>query len=312
MINKQKYITQLPHSFSKKYQLHILRLDLLHPLVQGNKHYKLLYNLKKAKAVNASTIITFGGAFSNHIHATALAGKENGFKTIGIIRGENTQNLNATLKDARNAGMHLVFADRTTFKKFRESNFNKEIVQEFLRSKNISFDNASFILPEGGTNKLAIKGTEEILQNIDLDYDVVCLPVGTGGTMAGIISYLNNEKKVLGFSSLKGNFSQKDVQQLLKKIDKSHLNHWEINNEFHFGGYAKWKPNLIAFINQFYETNNIPLCPIYTGKMMYGMFELIKEGYFDKTPKILVIHTGGLQGIKGFNEMNDNILKCAI
>lgn len=312
MNDKQKYITPLPHSFSKKYQIYILRLDLLHPLIQGNKHYKLLYNLKKAKKESKSTLITFGGAFSNHIHATALAGKENGFKTISIIRGENSKNLNSTLKDAENAGMQLLFADRTTFKKFRANNFNKGVVQEFLRSKNIPFDNAGHILPEGGTNELAIKGTEEILQNIEHDYDIVCLPVGTGGTMAGIISYLSNQKRVLGFSSLKGDFSKNDVYNLLQRINKSHLENWGIINDFHFGGYAKWKPDLIDFINNFYYQYQIPLCPIYTGKMMFGIFKLIEEGYFDKTPKILVIHTGGLQGIKGFNEINKNILKCAI
>lgn len=312
MNNKQKYIVPLVHPFQNKYELNLLRLDILHPLVQGNKHYKLLYNLKKAKAENASTLITFGGAFSNHIHATAIAGKNEGLKTIGIIRGESAKNLNPTLQDAQNTGMQLVFADRANFKKFRNCDYDKEIIQDFLASENIYFDASIFILPEGGTNKLAIKGAKEILQNIDLDYDIVCLPVGTGGTMAGIISHLYNKKKVLGFSSLKGNFSQNDVQNLLKKIDNSKLNNWEINNDFHFGGYAKWKPNLIEFINQFYKTYNIQLCPIYTGKMMFGIFELLQKDYFEKTPKILAIHTGGLQGIRGFNKMNRDLLNVDI
>lgn len=287
-------------------ELSVLRLDKLHPVVQGNKHYKLKYNLEKAASENKSKIITFGGAFSNHIHATAKAGQILGFETTGIIRGEKTDKLNFTLREASECGMKLIFISRDNYRRIRDNAFGKEFLENLLNENLDEY----YIIPEGGSNELALKGSAEILNDIETDYDVICMPVGTGGTIAGIIKGLNDNKKVIGFSSLKGNFSHDDVSKLLEEVGANHLKNWEIINDYHFGGYGKWDAELIDFINEFYFAHHIPLCPIYTGKMIFGLLDLIKNNYFPKNTKILALHTGGLQGVKGFNEMNSNLLNC--
>ncbi|MGB1247319.1 MAG: 1-aminocyclopropane-1-carboxylate deaminase/D-cysteine desulfhydrase [Chitinophagales bacterium] len=275
----------------------ILRTDMMHPEIQGNKYYKLKYNLEAAKLQEKDTLLTFGGAFSNHIYATAASGKKYGFKTIGIIRGEQPDSYLYTLQSAKEMGMQLHFIARDVFRYLRNENFDNS--SDFLSTLNINWDK-TYIIPEGGTNPLAVKGSAEILSELNADFDIVCVPVGTGGTIAGIINSLEGKKKVMGFSSLKGGFLSKDVVRLL---DKDYQN-WSINTDYHFGGYGKWNNQLIDFINDFQQSKNIPLCPIYTGKMMYGIADLLKKEYFPNETKILAIHTGGLQGIKGFNQLN--------
>ena len=275
--------------FSKNISLQIKREDLLHPIISGNKFRKLKYNLVEAKKQNQSVLLTFGGAFSNHIVAVAGAGKEFGFKTIGIIRGEELHNKiqdNPSLLQAQQLGMQLVFISREAYREKENDVFIEKLKKQF---------GEFYLIPEGGTNNLAVKGCEEILIEIDSEFTHICISVGTGGTISGIINGSKESQKIIGFSSLKGDFLQKDIAKFANKEN------WTINCDYHFGGYGKVSEELITFINNFYLEYQIPLDPIYTGKMMFGIYDLIEKGYFPEDAKILAIHTGGLQGIAGMN-----------
>tara|TARA_R110002050_G_scaffold120755_8_gene238903 strand:+ start:1012 stop:1860 length:849 start_codon:yes stop_codon:yes gene_type:complete len=269
----------------------VKREDLIHTFISGNKYRKLKYNLLKAREINSSALLTFGGAFSNHIAAVAFAGKKYGFNTVGIIRGEELEHkseLNPTLAFAKSCGMKFKFISREAYR--TKTNL------EFINQLKIEFG-TFYLIPEGGTNELAIKGCEEILLPEDADFDYVCCAVGTGGTISGIINASNKYQKILGFPGLKGDFLQQDIRKFANQ------DNWKLITDYHFGGYGKIKPELISFINKFRRDNNIPLDPIYTGKMMYGIFDLIEKEFFPPNSKILVIHTGGLQGIAGVNDM---------
>ncbi|RKR15363.1 1-aminocyclopropane-1-carboxylate deaminase [Maribacter vaceletii] len=283
-----------PLLIEKQISLYIKREDLIHPLISGNKYRKLKYNILAAKEAKQDTLLTFGGAYSNHIAATAYAGMQEGLKTIGIIRGEELQDKwqnNATLLLAKEHGMHFKFVSREAYRFKETPEFINELKKEFKDF---------YLLPEGGSNSLAIKGCEEILSSKDSEFNVITTAVGTGGTISGIINASNKEQKVIGFPALKGNFLQEDIRKFASKIN------WELQNKYHFGGYGKVSPELIQFINAFKKETNILLDPIYTGKMVYGLLEMIKEDNFKPGTKILAIHTGGLQGIKGMNTVLKN------
>ena len=272
-------------------KLFIKRDDLLHPIISGNKFRKLKYNLAQAKNEKKHILLTFGGAFSNHILAVAAAGNEHHFKTIGVIRGEELRlqiEENSTLKKAQDLGMVFEFVTREIYKEKQNLEFLNQLKEKF---------GDFYLLPEGGTNYLAVKGCEEILSKYDADFDYICCAVGTGGTISGIINCSKNSQQVLGFPALKGNFLREDICKFANKFN------WDLILAYHFEGYAKVSPVLITFINNFYKKYNIPLDPIYTGKMMFGVFDLIEKNYFPKHSKILVIHTGGLQGIAGMNKI---------
>ena len=272
----------------------LLRIDKIHKHVSGNKWFKLKYNLIKAKEEGYTTLLTFGGAFSNHIYATAVAAKEAGFKSIGIIRGEETLPLNPTLRLASFIGMKLQYVSRSQYR----DKTTPEFIDE-LRQKHGDF----YMIPEGGTNQIAIRGAEEILEGqLTTSYDYAVSAVGTGGTLAGLISKLNGSADVVGISSLKGDFLDKEVHQLLKSVNKELIKNWKISYDYHFGGYAKHSRELIAFINNFKIEQGIALDPIYTGKMMYGVADMAANRKFKENSKVLAIHTGGLQGIEGFNK----------
>ena len=283
----------------KKVKLFLKRDDLIHPSVSGNKWRKLKYNLAAAKELNHSTLLTFGGAFSNHIHAVAAAGKAFDFRTIGIIRGERIEPLNATLKYAEDQGMQLHFVTRSTYRQKDTDQFHLALQEQFGQF---------YSLPEGGTNTLALKGCAEIVTEIkdQLVYTPTYIAscCGTGGTIAGIIKGVatTEQTEILGVSALKGNFLTKEVDNLLATAKVVTATKWSISNDYHFGGYAKFKPALIEFINDFKKTHQIALDPIYTGKLLYGIFDLLKKDYFKKDSTIVAIHTGGLQGINGFNQ----------
>ena len=265
------------------------REDLLHPYISGNKFRKTKYNLLQAKAENQETILTFGGAFSNHIAAVAYAGKEKGFKTIGIIRGDELRDKiqeNPTLQFAQECGMEFEFVSRADYRLKSEPEFLEKLKHKF---------GTFYLLPEGGTNELAVRGCEEILSPDDSKFDYICISVGTGGTISGIINSILPHQKVLGFPALKGDFLKDEIRNFVENEN------WELITDYHFGGYGKVSPELIAFINQFYKENNIPLDPIYTGKMVFGVIDLIRKNYFPENSKILMIHTGGIQGIHGMN-----------
>ncbi len=277
----------------KGLRLFVKREDLVHPLLSGNKWYKLKYNLLEAKARNKDTLLTFGGAYSNHIYATSAAAHIHGMKSIGIIRGEEHLPLNPTLQQAQRFGMQLHYLDRSRYRN-KES---PELMKELTDSHGDFYP-----IPEGGTNALAIKGTREIVKGHEEDFDYWCLPVGTGGTIAGIVNGLNGRGQVIGFSALKGDFLHGEVQELLNRHGGGELSNWSIGHDYHFGGYAKVKPPLVKFMDDFKEETGIPLEPIYTGKMMYGVLDLIAQGHFRRGSRILAIHTGGLQGLDGFRE----------
>jgi len=281
---KVKIVTQSVELFMK-------RDDLLHPLISGNKFRKLKYNLKEAKAQNQTQLLTFGGAFSNHIVAVAAAGKEYGFQTIGVIRGDELATQiedNPSLKLARECGMKFEFVSR---EQYRLKNENKTL--EFWQKKYGNF----YLLPEGGTNDLAVKGCEEILTTQDENYDFICCAVGTGGTISGLINSAQAHQKIIGFPALKGDFLREDICKFTARKN------WELCGDYHFGGYGKVTPPLIQFLNEFHAQYQIPLDPIYTGKMVFGVMDLIEKKYFKKGSKILLIHTGGLQGIQGMNKL---------
>jgi len=281
---------QIVFPFPNEITLHVKREDLIHPFISGNKFRKLKYNLLQAKAEGKTKLLTFGGAFSNHIAAVAYAGKENNIETIGIIRGEELEfkiSENPTLNFAQNCGMKFEFVTREAYRTKTTLSFIEE-----LKENHGDF----YLVPEGGTNSLAVKGCEEIITPEDYDFTHICCAIGTGGTISGVINSAKRNQKIIGFPALKGDFLSDDIRKFVSNSN------WEVQLDYHFGGYAKINTALIRFINDFYEQTNIPLDPIYTGKMMFGIFDLINKGYFPKEAKILAIHTGGLQGIEGMNK----------
>lgn len=283
----------------KKVRLLIKRDDLIHPEISGNKWRKIKYNLEAAKTLGHTTILTFGGAFSNHILAVASAGEEFGFNTIGIIRGEKSYQSNPTLSLAAKKGMKLHFVSRQDFRRKNES--------DFIQNLNLEFGEF-YTIPEGGSNCEAIKGCQEIVTSIEEPYDALCCSVGTGGTVAGLLSSVSSKRQVIGFSALKGDFLRGDIEVLLKMCGTKIETNWELNTDYHFGGYAKFNEALIRFIKAFYMKHKIPLDPIYTGKLLYGIFDLIAKDHFNTGSTILALHSGGLQGIRGFNILHDQTL----
>lgn len=275
----------------KGISLIVKREDLIHPQISGNKYRKLKYNLIACKKQGYQTVLTFGGAYSNHIAATAYAGKIHGLKTIGVIRGEELQETwleNPTLAKAHENGMQLYFVTRNQYRLKQTAEFLSD-----LKSKLGKF----YILPEGGTNALAVQGCEEIITQEDHDFDFVCTCVGTGGTLAGLSNSVARHQKVLGFPALKGDFLKGVIRKFAQREN------WELISDYHFGGYAKIDKTLVDFINNFKESTNIALDPVYTGKLFFGLFDMIKNDYFQYGTKILAIHTGGLQGVVGMNLM---------
>ncbi|MFH6603599.1 1-aminocyclopropane-1-carboxylate deaminase/D-cysteine desulfhydrase [Maribacter algicola] len=286
---KNQYVT-LPILTEKQLTLCIKREDLTHPLISGNKYRKLKYNIATAKDQGFDTLLTFGGAYSNHIAATAYAGKLHGLRTIGIIRGEELEvkwKENPTLRKASEDGMHFKFVSREVYRQ-KESHIFLQLLEKEFRN--------FYLLPEGGSNALAVKGCEEILDAEDRDFDIVCCAVGTGATIAGIANSATSEQQVLGFPALKGDFLNQDIRKF------AHKENWKLLTEYHFGGYAKVTPELVHFINDFREKTHVPLDSVYTGKMIFGILDMVKKDYFPPKTKILAIHTGGLQGIAGVNQ----------
>ena len=287
-------ITQTIPIPDKNITLCIRREDLIDPVISGNKLRKLKYNLIEAKRQGHSTLLTFGGAFSNHIAAVAAVGKRDGFSTIGIIRGDElstTISDNPTLSFARSCGMELRFISRERYRVKDDCDFIGSLDADF---------GPFYLIPEGGTNALAVKGCEEILNPSDIDFDYICCAAGTGGTAAGIINASADKQNVLVFPALKGDFLGKTIESLTEKQN------WRQILDYDFGGYGKINRELIEFINRFYRDAKIPLDPVYTAKTLFGVMDLIDKDYFQDGSKILAIHTGGLQGIKGMNNKLKN------
>lgn len=288
----------LPILEEKQVELFIKREDEIHPFVSGNKFRKLKYNLLEAKKQQKQTLLTFGGAFSNHIVATAVAGNLNGFKTIGIIRGdelgknlEHTLANNSTLHEAHKNGMTFEFISRTQYREKSSTVFINQLKEKY---------GDFYLIPEGGTNDLAVKGCEEILTLEETKFDYICCAIGTGGTIAGLINSAKSNQQIIGFPALKGDFLAPDIAQFV------HQKNWILEKNYHFGGYAKYTSELIYFINNFKKETGVLLDPVYTGKMIFGILDKVKKDDFKAGAKILAIHTGGLQGIAGFNQKLKN------
>jgi 1-aminocyclopropane-1-carboxylate deaminase len=268
---------------NKQLSLDVLRLDKLHPIVSGNKWFKLKYYLDEASTLKKTTIATFGGAWSNHIIATAFAAKEAGLKSIGIIRGEKPQDLSYTLDMAAEYGMELHFVTREQYRR-------KEEIFE-----NYSHNNLYWI-EEGGFGITGAKGAGEILKITDTSaYTYIIAAVGTGTMLAGLISSANSNQTIIGISSMKGNHSiEQKVKQLIS--NQAFEASFEINHDYHFGGYGKHPLPLIHFINEVYFKHNLPLDIIYTGKTFFAVKDLAEKSFFKPGSKLLMIHSGGLQG----------------
>jgi 1-aminocyclopropane-1-carboxylate deaminase len=323
----------------------ISNLEFPPPSVSGNKFRKLRYNLVEMQRLGLRCLVTFGGAFSNHIHAVAAAGAMVGVETVGIIRGEKTDLGNPTLRFAQKQGMELRFVSRSDYR-------DKAQLVTQLTAELGDF----YLLPEGGTNIFAIRGSAETALEVETQLgsapDFLCAPCGTGGTLAGLIVGASLPTRILGFSALKGDFLTAEVTELLSefcktpqntegggdsdfgwrvsdfgttRVPKSEISHlksqnpppqyfevkninWQIQTDYHFGGYARFTPELIDFINFFKQKHQIALDPIYTGKMLFGIYDLVKKGFFPKWTTIVAVHTGGLQGIEGFNQRFGTIL----
>lgn len=282
----------------------------------GNKWRKLKYNLLAAREAGYEQLLTFGGAFSNHVVATASAGRLFGFRTVGVIRGERPREGNASLRYAEACGMRLHFVERNAFRQKMEAAFIEDLHRRF---------GDFYLIPEGGSNALALPGCRELGRELTVQCQqrplFVALACGTGGTLAGLAQGLPPEATALGLAVLKGNFLTKEVEKLLadpdgsasippfndstiqQKLEKpAPACAWHMINDYHFGGYAKFTPELIDFVNAFKEGYGMALDPIYTGKLLYGLFDLIGKDYFPAGAQIVAVHTGGLQGIRGFNE----------
>lgn len=276
-------------------ELWLKREDLLHPFISGNKFRKLKYNLQEAKNQGKKSLLTFGGAFSNHIAATAAAGKLAGMETIGVIRGEELGNdLQKTLQ--QNPTLHFAAANGMKFHFISREQYREKASEAVFLNLKKRFGNF-YLVPEGGTNMPAVNGCEEILVKEDQGFDFICCAVGTGGTISGIVNASSEKQKVIGFPALKGDFLNFEIKKYTNKAN------WELVPDYHFGGYAKISAELVEFINFFKLKNNVQLDPVYTGKMMYGIMQMIGNGKFPPNTRILAIHTGGVQGIAGMNKL---------
>jgi 1-aminocyclopropane-1-carboxylate deaminase/D-cysteine desulfhydrase-like pyridoxal-dependent ACC family enzyme len=270
----------------KNIKLDVLRLDKLHPVISGNKWFKLKYYLADAADRGYTKIVTSGGPYSNHIAATAYAAKQHNFGAAGIIRGEQPPLLNHTLSAARDLGMELCFLSRNDYNLLKRS-MDSDLINERFRNH--------YFIPEGGFGNMGVTGAAEILQYADISkYSHIIAAVGTGTTIAGLLQAASPQQEVLGISAMKNNMSLADeISFLLNSTVPRNL---RIIHDYHFGGYAKKSQPLLDFMNRFYRLSDIPLDFVYTGKVMYGIFDLISKNYFSPGAAILMIHTGGLQG----------------
>jgi 1-aminocyclopropane-1-carboxylate deaminase len=321
----------LPLLQEKEIELYLKRDDLIHDVVSGNKWRKLKYNIEFAQKNDVKTILTFGGAYSNHIIATAFACKENGLKSIGIIRGDDpsvllappkrfakasrtsplgkgrNEKLNETLEEAQQYGMQLHFISREEYKRKEE----KDFIQELKNKSRLLSGGEFYLIEEGGANQLGIEGCKEILLEESVvehgrnhRYDYITCAAGTGTTLTGLLLSLRENEKLLGFPALKGGEFLKEVIE--KNIiqfypsEKNKMSSLELICDYHFGGYAKVNDELKNFVSDFFKQTQIQLDLIYNGKMMFGLIDLIQKDYFPKKSKILAIHTGGVQGNRGF------------
>ena len=271
-------------------RLFIKREDLIHRIVSGNKWRKLKYNFEHVVNNKIDTILSFGGAYSNHLHALSWLANLRNIKSIGIVRGDASYRNNPTLSFCVKNKMDLHFLSR---KLYRESKFDNEVINK-LKKKHEKI----FIIPEGGFNNFGIKGCREIMNEVDENFDTICCSIGSGCTAVGLIQTLKDHQNFLGFSSFK---NSKLLEDVISKNTSSKIN-WKINCDYKFGGFGKANSDLIKFIDSFAQLYKIELDPVYTSKLFFGLFDMISKKKIKKESRILVIHTGGLQGLQGINK----------
>lgn len=282
--------------FSERYlnneiEVFIKRLDLIDPFISGNKLFKLKHNVDRALLEEKNMLITFGGAFSNHILATAAYAKKKNIDCLAIVRGEEYSELNPLLALAKEYGMNFCFVSRKEYAKRNDNNYISELIRKYKKA---------FIVPEGGNNKLGVLGAEEILETQDKSFDYIICPIGTGATLSGIVNSSNRSQKVIGINCIN------DTKGINKNISqKTNKNNWEIINEFNFGGFAKFDNLLTEYLKKFKLNYKITLDLNYTTKMFFGFEKLIERRYFHRKSKVLLIHTGGTYGNLGFNYLYD-------
>jgi 1-aminocyclopropane-1-carboxylate deaminase len=286
-----------PVASSHGVRLLLWRDDLLNPDLPGNKARKLKYNLVAARRQDHTRLLTFGGAYSNHLAAVAAAGRLHGFATIGLVRGEEYAPLNPTLARCVADGMELHYLDRTTYRRRTELDFLADLQQAY---------GPAYLLPEGGTNDLALRGVAELIGELRryTDFDAVAVAAGTGGTLAGLalgLAEANYPARALGVAALKGGgFLRTEIDALTQAANGQPLTNYELHLDYHFGGYAKLPPELRTFIQDFEADFGVLLDPIYTSKLLFGVLDLIKRGHFAPGSTLVAVHTGGLQAWAGF------------
>ncbi len=295
---------QIPEWQRRGIDVSMWRLDQIDIAAPGNKIFKLDENLRAARGAGYQRVLSFGGVFSNHLHALALTGAAQGFNTVGIVRGEAAAADNPTLRDAVAAGMQLYFVDRADYRSLNRATH----VDELPLALQAQFGDC-FVIPEGGANRLGIAGCRmlgEVLSGQSEGWDQVILPCGTGTTLAGLVAGADNAFDVLGIAVLKGAESLTDtVRDALAEMGVAHCARWSIAGEHHGGGYARVTPALEQFIDYFQRHSGISIEPVYSGKMLYAIHSRIERGDFARGTRLLALHTGGLQGARGFSYRNN-------
>lgn len=285
-----------PAAAARGVRLLLWRDDLVSPDLPGNKARKLKYNLLEAHRQGHGWLLTFGGAYSNHLAAVAAAGRLHGFATVGLVRGEAAQPLNPTLARCAADGMALHYLDRAIYRRRTESGFLAEMQQAY---------GPAYLLPEGGTNLLALKGMAELAAEMrqQVAFDALAVAVGTGGTLAGLLTGLVGPETAVGVAALKnGGFLRADIDELTQAATGQVLSNYLLATGYHFGGYAKYSAELLGFIRRFEARHGALLDPIYTGKLLFGVLDLIDKGHFRPGSTVVAIHTGGLQAWAGWHE----------
>jgi 1-aminocyclopropane-1-carboxylate deaminase len=297
-------IENLPDELCSKYgvTLDVMRLDQVDANLSGNKWFKLKYNLIHAHALNYKCLLSFGGYYSNHLHALAAAGHRFGFETIGVVRGEEPTTYGPTLQDLLDYGMRLKFVPRESYRNKTNEQFLSSLKEEF---------GDFFLIPEGGSNVLGVKGCTEIVSNLwsnpSRAPDYIVMGCGTGATLAGVILGAQGRCKVFGISALKGaQYLEQNVLNLMTEFGEYEgvkllvpNDSWQMLHDYHFGGFAKLTPELVHFMDKFTAGSGLPLEPVYVGKTLYAVHDLIRKAVIPAASRVLFIHTGGLQGVRG-------------
>jgi 1-aminocyclopropane-1-carboxylate deaminase len=273
----------------EKYQVSVKRDDLLHPVISGNKWRKLKYALRNIRQQNIKQVVSFGGGFSNHLHSLGYCCHKMNIHFTAIVRGDYTANPSPMLQDLVSWQTQLNYVDRLTYGRRDEA--------EYLSSLSRQYPEA-VIIPEGGSQQLALQGVGEVVSELKQSYDYIIAPVGSGGTLAGLIQAADKDTKILGIAVLKGQGYLEDLVTTLLPEEPQSAHNWQINHHYHMGGYAKKNEQLIAFCDEFYQQTNIPIEPVYSAKLFFALRDLIEQQRFPIGSKILALHTGGLQGAR--------------